>query len=296
LRSAALLARSVDWISSKTERVFQRNRVEPLRLQKSEESSQLRAPYNLEIGRLTADEAEMLELRHALNLPEDIMSQARDFFQRHANPAAEGGGSLKDLRLTELGFAKVWFEMTGQEDDAEGRVPPKILSEAFRHAAVLGELEFGQFAAWFSSRCFCEDVSLDKESKQLRRIARKHSIHHAEVESYKQIFNRFDKDGSGTIDCNEFEELLCTCIKAPVSIGLPAARVKNLWQIADEDGDAEINFEEFLAFYTKYLRTDSTGFEDFYRFGGTALSRQSTSTMASNDTSRPSTSTVGRLS
>lgn len=263
--------------------VFQRNRVEPLRGQKPQDSLQPRAPYNLETGQLTADEAEMLELRHALNLPEDIMLQAHDFFKRHADPAAKVGGSLKDRRLTDDGFAKVWFEMTGQEDEAEGRVPPQILSEAFRHATVLRELDFGQFAVWFSSRCFCEDVSLDKESKQLRRIARKHSIHHAEVESYKQIFNRFDKDGSGTIDSNEFEELLCTCIKAPVSIGLPAARVKHLWQIADEDGDAEINFEEFLAFYTKYLRTDSTGFEDFYRFGGTALSRQSTSTMVSND-------------
>jgi len=101
----------------------------------------------------------------------------------------------------------------------------------------------------------------------LRRIARKHSVHHSDVERYKSIFNRFDKDGSGTIDCSEFEELLCTCTKSDQSIGLPEARVKNLWQLADLDGSNEIDFEEFLEFYTKYLGTESRGFEDFYRVG-----------------------------
>lgn len=92
-------------------------------------------------------------------------------------------------------------------------------------------------------------------------------MHHGDVEKYKQIFASFDKDGSGTIDPAEFEELLYQCTKVPSDIGLPAARMKNLWRDADEDGNQEINFEEFLTFYSKYLGTDSTGFEDFYRFG-----------------------------
>lgn len=246
LRSAAFLARGVDWITTKTDRV-------------------LHNPLATE--GLACEETEILELSHALNLPKDIMSQARDLFQRHANLAFNGSCLLKDRRLTEVGFAKIWFEMIGQEDEAEDSAPLEILAEAFRHAGKTRELEFSQFAIWFSSRSFCEDV-LDKESKWLRRIARKHSVHHAEVENYNNMFNRFDKDGNGTIDSTEFQELLCACIKAPASVGLPAARVKNLWKIADEDGDHEINFEEFLRFYTKYLGTDSTGFEDFYRFGG----------------------------
>lgn len=276
LRSAALLARGVDWISSKTEKLFQPNRVSPLVTEEAEAPSILQKPSG-------ATEAEMLELRHALNLPEEVMSQAHELFQRHTKPVASG--SFMDRRLTKPGFEDVWCEMTGQEDEAESCVPPKILAEAFRHANGSRSLDFEQFATWFSSRCFCEDVSLDKESKQLRRIARKHAMHHSEVEKYKHIFSKFDQDGSGTIDSKEFEELLCTCIKAPSNIGLPAARVKNLWRIADEDGDHEINFEEFLEFYSKYLRTDSTGFEDFYRFGG-SLSRQSTSTLSTNESKK----------
>lgn len=191
------------------------------------------------------------------------MSHALELFRRHADPA-KGSASFTERRLTEAGFARIWAELTGEEEE---ELPPKVLAEAFRHATQARELYFSQFAVWFSSRCFSEDVSLDKESKHLRSIARKHSMHHTQVEHYKQIFQRFDKDGDGTIDSNEFEELLCTCIKAPSSIGLPAARVKHLWQVADEDANNEIDFEEFLEFYAKYLGVDSHGFEDFYRFG-----------------------------
>jgi Ca2+-binding EF-hand superfamily protein len=206
----------------------------------------------------------MCKLRHALNLPKEAMLQASEIFQKYAKQSSE------DFRLTKNGFARVWAEMTHQDAESESNVPPQVVTQAFKHAGkdeTLG-LNFNQFATWYSSSYFCEDVSVDKDGQNLRRIARKHSMHHSDVERYKQIFKSFDKDGSGTIDAGEFEKLLCKCAKVPTSIGLPPARVKNLWHIADEDGDQEIDFEEFLAFYERYLCTDSTGFEDFYRFGG----------------------------
>merc|ERR1739848_125757 len=190
----------------------------------------------------------VLKLRHSLNLPKEAMSQACDLFCKHADQASaqKDRGSLKERRLTKHGFAKVWFEITHQEPGPEGDVHPQILAEAFKHAGrgQAEGLDFSEFATWFSSCYFYEHVSVDKEGRHMRNLARKHSMHHADVETYKQIFNRFDSDGSGTIDCNEFEKLLCTCTKVPHSIGLPAARVKHLWQIADEDGDQEIGFEE----------------------------------------------------
>lgn len=178
---------------------------------------------------------------------------------------------MGDLRLTTAGFKRMWLELTHQELEGDIDVAQDVLDEAFRHTedhGIDGEkrLNFNQFAIWFSSCYFREDVSLDEEAKKVRKLARKHSIHHADVERYKRIFHSFDGDGSGTIDCSEFEKLLCICTKVPKSIGLPAARVKHLWQIADADGDQEITFDEFLTFYTKYLTIDSTGFEEFYRF------------------------------
>lgn len=198
----------------------------------------------------------------------EAMLQARDLFRRHAEYPNMDRGLLQHRRLTENGFLKVWCEMTHKDEGSAHDVPPQILSEAFRHARVGQGLDFSQFATWFSSRYFSEDVSLDRGRRRLRSIARKYAMHHGDVETYKQIFARFDRDGNGTIDPNEFEELLYQCTKVPTNIGLPAARVKNLWQKADEDGNQEIDFDEFLIFYTKYLGTESTGFEDFYRFGG----------------------------
>lgn len=204
-------------------------------------------------------------------MPREAMSQARDLFLKHANQLSLGSCLLKDRRLTKTGFVKIWFEMTHQDEGTEADVPPQIFLEAFRHASKGQnqglQLDFSQFATWFSSRYFSEDVSLDRPRRKLRSIARKHSIHHCDVETYNQIFASFDKDGSATIDRAEFEKLLYQCTKVPSDIGLPAARMENLWRVADEDGDQEINFEEFLTFYNKYLGTDSTGFEDFYRFG-----------------------------
>merc|ERR1719197_30139 len=109
--------------------------------------------------------------------------------------------------------------MTHQDEGSEADVPPQILREAFRHArrGHTEVLEFSQFATWFSSRYFCEDVSLDRGQRRLRSIARKYAMHHGDVETYKQIFTSFDKDGSGTIDPNEFEDLLYQCTKVPTT-------------------------------------------------------------------------------
>lgn len=258
LQSAAFLAGAVDWIGSKTSKVRCLSPVSPYRRRKSRSLHPK--------GKSALQKAGVTELRHELNLPKDAMLQALDLFQKHAK-STTGDTPVKERRLTEAGFVNVWSEMTGKCDQAESDVPPKILAEAFRDAAQSRELEFSQFAVWFSSRWFCEDVSLDKESKEIRSMARRHAMHHTKVENYKQLFNRFDKDGNGTIDSNEFEELLCTCTKVPSSIGLSASRLKQLWQNADKDGDEEIDFEEFLTFYTRYLGEDSTGFEDYYKFG-----------------------------
>lgn len=231
------------------------------------------------------DATDLLQLRRSLNLPADVMAQAVELFQRHAKPPRaqrearrlamahpfqtspkEKLASTKP-RLTEETFKKLWAEMSNQVDGEDDAVAAEILKEAFRHAGPSRELSFNQFAVWFSSRSFSEEVSLDKEGKELRDMARKHAVHHMLVEKYNQIFNRFDTDGNGTIDVHEFEELLCQCVGAPSSIGLPQARVQHLFHLADKDGDKEIQFEEFLSFYKKYLGSGSTGFEDFYRFG-----------------------------
>jgi len=142
-------------------------------------SQQRRAPHKpVRTEKLTFEEPEISDLRRALNLPDEILLQAQDLFQMHAKPAPMARGLFKDRRLTEAGFAKVWFEMTGQEGEAEDAIALQILAEAFMHAGDSRELDFAQFATWFSSRCFCEDVSQCRHVQHLvgrrprRRLAR----------------------------------------------------------------------------------------------------------------------------
>lgn len=205
------------------------------------------------------------------------MSQAYSLFSKHAENTTTG--LLKDRQLTMAGFKRLWLELVHPDLEDCCDVPREVLKEAFRHAKAKEperhkRLDFNQFCIWFSSCYFLEDVALDTESRTVRRLARKHAIHHAEVERYKDMFHKFDEDNSGTIDRDEFEKLLCKCTKVPDSIGLPTTRVKNLWRTADVDGDHSVTFEEFLTFHNRYLASGSTGFEDFYRFGGsTAVAR-----------------------
>jgi len=221
-------------------------------------------------SRKASQDVDVFKLRKELNMPREAMIQACALFQRHADQANTRSGLLKDRRLTEIGFSKLWWEMTHQDEGKEDDVPEKILQEAFRHASngAAQGLEFSQFAIWFSSRYFCEDVILDRPRRKLRSIAREHKMNHDSVETYEKIFTSFDTDGSGTIDPSEFEELLYQSSKVPSDIGLPALRIKDLWNVADKDNNKEISFQEFLSFHSKYLGNDSTGFEDFYQFGG----------------------------
>lgn len=261
------------------------DKVEKESLQRPQSSPALLLKQVQRLPAVQTDANDLLQLQRSLNLPPDVMAQAVELFQRHAKVpqgrkearrsamAEPFQASPKERlastkpHLTEEAFRKLWAEMSNQVDREDDTVVEEVLKEAFRHAGPTRELSFNQFAVWFSSRSFSEEVSLDKEGKELRDMARKHAVHHMLVEKYSQIFNRFDTDGNGTIDVHEFEELLCQCVGAPSSIGLPQARVQHLFHLADKDGDKEIQFEEFLSFYKKYLGSGSTGFEDFYRFG-----------------------------
>lgn len=60
----------------------------------------------------------------------------------------------------------------------------------------------------------------------------------ASVEELQEMFNRFDTDGSGTLERPELEKLMKL-------MKLPVGRVDDLFAKADSDGDGEISFAEF---------------------------------------------------
>lgn len=207
-------------------------------------------------------------LANNLNLPVEIMTQAFDLFTKYATPVESGASVVLKGCLTKAEFSRILREMTGRaKNDA---VLTNILAEAFCYArkTYAEELNFTDFAQWFSKCSFLEEFVLDNDQIALRAMARKYNIHIAEAEHYKQRFAEFDTDSSGIIDADEFERLLCDISKTPANMGLPAARIRLFWQEADIDGSGGIDFEEFLVFCRKYYDTKGINLDpvdQFYR-------------------------------
>lgn len=225
-----------------------------------------RSPLGSKLDEADSEDQKVRDLARTLNLPRDDMAAACDLFKRHAE--ISGATSFLDGRLTEERFAGVLREITGRKD--WGDLSPDFTNVKFRRADKNsgGALDFSDFAIWFSSRSFYEDFNLDAGQRSLRKLARKYDMPYSEVEQYKKSFDHFDTDQSGAIQKTEFQHLLCKLSKVPESIGIPPARVQELWSDADVDKHGDIDFREFLLFYRKYFDTrggGGAGFEDYYR-------------------------------
>mmetsp|Transcript_103398 Transcript_103398/g.290958 ORF Transcript_103398/g.290958 Transcript_103398/m.290958 type:complete len:156 (+) Transcript_103398:3-470(+) len=114
-------------------------------------------------------------------------------------------------------------------------------------------LDFLEFAVWYMRHGFSENVLLSFEQREIRAIARKHGLNIVDVEEYKKSFNRFDEDGSGEIEFEEFRALLYFLIKIPNNLDLPESRIRAFWSEAISEDRGAINFEEFLLFYMRYF-------------------------------------------
>eukprot|EP00792_Barthelona_sp_PAP020_P004487 TRINITY_DN2160_c0_g2_i1.p1 TRINITY_DN2160_c0_g2~~TRINITY_DN2160_c0_g2_i1.p1 ORF type:complete len:162 (-),score=55.60 TRINITY_DN2160_c0_g2_i1:11-466(-) len=62
-----------------------------------------------------------------------------------------------------------------------------------------------------------------------------------QIEGLRQLFNNFDRDGSGHIDLQEMEYLLNS-----ISAALTKNQIQEIMAIADADGNGTIEFEEFV--------------------------------------------------
>ena len=66
-----------------------------------------------------------------------------------------------------------------------------------------------------------------------------------QVEAFREVFNLFDLNGGGTIDAEELERALHS-----VNIMLTQAEIIDVLAVIDDDGNGEIDFEEFLNLMT----------------------------------------------
>ncbi|CAE8668034.1 unnamed protein product [Polarella glacialis] len=155
-----------------------------------------------------------------------------------------------------------------------------MLEQAFCESTTAGsggKMTFGDFVSWFSRAGFDQEVLLTSEQREFRKLCREKGMNILDVERYRQYFNEFDIDRSGTVEKHEFEALVRKCAKVRANVEIPSSRFQQLWKDCDQDGSGEVTFEEFLMFYRRYFDDssgDKAGFEGYYQSVRPALGQK----------------------
>jgi len=209
-------------------------------------------------------------------IPHDDMQTAFRLFRAHAI-VPPGGSLLADGHLTKAHLGTIMGLMAGTCPLEVAEEEDELVDAAFSAADEdrSGTLSFREFAIWFSSHSFDEGpLQLEAEELELRRLARRLGLHASEMDWYKRRFDRFDTDGSGEVDRQEFEQMLYTCLDIPRHIGLPQSRMQQMWLDADTDGEGQLDLEKFVVFHRKYFSQvgDRAGIEMYYTQGMMASS------------------------
>merc|ERR1719379_2363751 len=98
-----------------------------------------------------------------------------------------------------------------------------------------GKVSFDEFAIWYSSWGFQQELLLSPQQILSRDLAKKYDLNVADVDSVQAKFRKFDEDGSGVIEFSEFKKLLYNLMKIPRGQELPANRLKHFWKEIDID-------------------------------------------------------------
>eukprot|EP00929_Paragymnodinium_shiwhaense_P042362 TRINITY_DN21935_c0_g1_i1.p1 TRINITY_DN21935_c0_g1~~TRINITY_DN21935_c0_g1_i1.p1 ORF type:complete len:556 (+),score=130.37 TRINITY_DN21935_c0_g1_i1:150-1817(+) len=189
-------------------------------------------------------------LARELGMPVDDTKEACEIFMKYCHVKPE---EVMDSEMSREQFEEVLCVMTDEKcvDD----IGPTFVEGCFRTADKDDNksIDIREFCLWFSSHHFTVSLSVPKETRELRELARRKGMSNVDIDRYKEAFDKFDVDHSGHIDYEEFVKALTKLLKIPKGSELPEERCKTLWMRADRDGSGEIDFEEFMAFWTIYF-------------------------------------------
>lgn len=208
-------------------------------------------------------------LSHQWHLDLETVKAASRFFVQHATlPGIDDNEDIhREGILSEEAMLDVVCEICKVESVEE------MTSEAKRVMIVAdtngdGVVDFEEFCVWYNSRAFLEFVNCSKELLEVRELGHKMKIPAIDMDYYKHLYDKFDTDGSGDIDYDEFQELMHQCMKVPAGLRIPDSRLEHFWRECDIDGSGGIDLEEFIIFYRKNFDTDDNApvtMEQFYK-------------------------------
>jgi len=197
---------------------------------------------------------EVCSLAKRLHMPVDTLQAACKIFEKHAD--VDAGMPLMSAELSTDNFMGVLGDLCtcGTIES----LSPEYIEQAFATADRDGggTIDLEEFAVWYSSHSFDEELSLTAQQLEDREVSRKLGIDLDSLDKYKRAFAEYDVDGGGSIDKDEFEGIVSQLLKIPAGQALPPERLDAFWREADADGGGDIDFEEFCVFYQKYFESE----------------------------------------
>lgn len=120
------------------------------------------------------------------------------------------------------------------------------------------ELHVDTFLDWYMTNIFTTVAHLRGDQKAMagqaltNQLCDKFGLASTELDKIKKQFDKYDADGSGFIDSEEFTIMICGFLGARTD-DISAERLKGWWREIDADGSGEVDFPEFVEWYLKYF-------------------------------------------
>lgn len=102
------------------------------------------------------------------------------------------------------------------------------------------------------------ETDLSEDEKALRQLAKQHNISVVDVEEIRERFREIDVNGGGSIDQDEFRNLMKKICKGSMPRD---SLIKEWWQRLDKDGSNKATFDEFLGFWMTTMKNDHSAFK-----------------------------------
>ncbi|KAF4756755.1 hypothetical protein FOZ63_007074 [Perkinsus olseni] len=196
------------------------------------------------LARLQREEIEAIAAvgRRIEQAVSDFASQRRrmQMMRNELSSVTEAAARREELRRKSEAKDTARRELIEQIGGRQTLIPRRMQSEMFRPPRP-EELE-----DYFSERAL-----LRTPERELRQMARALQVPIPDAEAIQKKFNRFDADGSGKIDRDEFQTLVMELMGMDSSRPalLPKARLEQFWLSVEKDPQGEVGMKEFLAWY-----------------------------------------------
>jgi len=142
------------------------------------------------------------------------------------------------------------------------------------------EFDINAFLDWYKVAIFTTVASLRADQEKLAKtnsvdqLCDKFGLQKTELDRIKKQFDKYDTDGSGNIEWEEFV-LMMEALMGAQPGDIPIKRLSGFWREIDGDGSGEVDFDEFVEWYLKYFNpSGGEAVNEFYKSYNPSAQRQ----------------------